>query len=283
MKDNTQALYNYLITNSIDITDSWMGLRLPKKGSHYSIDASTEIVERIKKQNITYVRLIADSLLQSEEEMRESVLAWTSQTAPDRANSDTSLSDVAEQLRNFRRVYWQNIEMFMETSSVDVTIKQWFQWERTINMTFDFIFESFSRVYMNILTTRLVSQQAVIRDLSAPIIPLSSQVGVLPLIGDIDSIRANCILDSTLTQSLTLGIQSLIIDLSGVPVMDTHVANQIFKVIASLRLVGIVATLSGISPVVAQTAVQLGIDFKDIPTFGSLKQAIKTLQEKGMI
>jgi rsbT co-antagonist protein RsbR len=283
MKDNTQALYNYLITNSIDITDSWMGLRLPKKGSHYSIDASTEIVERIKKQNITYVRVIADSLLQSEEEMRESVLAWTSQTAPDRANSDTSLSDVAEQLRNFRRVYWQNIEMFMETSSVDVTIKQWFQWERTINMTFDFILESFSRVYMNILTTRLVSQQAVIRDLSAPIIPLSNQVGVLPLIGDIDSIRANCILDSTLTQSLKLGIQSLIIDLSGVPVMDTHVANQIFKVIASLRLVGIVATLSGISPVVAQTAVQLGIDFKDIPTFGSLKQAIKTLQEKGMI
>jgi rsbT co-antagonist protein RsbR len=283
MKENTQALYNYLITNSIDITDSWMGLRLPKKGSHYSIDASTEIVERIKKQNITYVRVIADSLLQSEEEMRESVLAWTSQTAPDRANSDTSLSDVAEQLRNFRRVYWQNIEMFMETSSVDVTIKQWFQWERTINMTFDFILESFSRVYMNILTTRLVSQQAVIRDLSAPIIPLSNQVGVLPLIGDIDSIRANCILDSTLTQSLKLGIQSLIIDLSGVPVMDTHVANQIFKVIASLRLVGIVATLSGISPVVAQTAVQLGIDFKDIPTFGSLKQAIKTLQEKGMI
>jgi rsbT co-antagonist protein RsbR len=271
------------MTNSIDITDSWMGLRLPKKGSHYSIDASTEIVERIKKQNITYVRVIADSLLQSEEEMRESVLAWTSQTAPDRANSDTSLSDVAEQLRNFRRVYWQNIEMFMETSSVDVTIKQWFQWERTINMTFDFILESFSRVYMNILTTRLVSQQAVIRDLSAPIIPLSNQVGVLPLIGDIDSIRANCILDSTLTQSLKLGIQSLIIDLSGVPVMDTHVANQIFKVIASLRLVGIVATLSGISPVVAQTAVQLGIDFKDIPTFGSLKQAIKTLQEKGMI
>lgn len=210
-----------------------MDLRLPKKGSHYSVDASTEIVERIKKQNITYVRVIADSLLQSEEEMRKSVLAWTSQTATDRANSDTSLSEVAEQLRNFRRVYWQYIEIFMETSSVKI--------------------------------------------------PLSNRVGVLPLIGDIDSIRANCILDSTLTQSLKLGIQSLIIDLSGVPVMDTHVANQIFKVIASLRLVGMVATLSGISPVVAQTAVQLGIDFKDSPTFGSLKQAIKTLQEKGMI
>ncbi|MGB5944545.1 STAS domain-containing protein [Paenisporosarcina sp.] len=283
MKENTQNLYDFLITHSIEITESWLGLRFTKTGSHYSADASTEVAERIKKQNITYVRVIADSLLQSEEEMKKSVLDWTSQTAIDRANSDTSLSDVAEQLRYFRRVYWQYIEKFMETSLGDVTIKQWFQWEKTINMTFDFIFESFSIVYMNALTTRLVSQQAVIRDLSAPIIPLSNHVGVLPLIGDIDSIRATCILDSTLTQSLKLELQSLIIDLSGVPVMDTHVANQIFKVIDSLRLVGITATLSGISPVVAQTAVQLGIDFKAIPTFGSLKQAIKTLQEKGSI
>lgn len=283
MKENTQALYDFLITNSSDITDSWLGLRFTKIGSHYSLDASHEIAERIKKQNITYVRVIADSLLQTEEEMRKSVLDWTSQTAIDRANSETTLSDVAEQLRHFRRVYWQYIERFMEITSVDVTIKQWFQWEKIINMTFDFIFESFSIVYMNVLTSRLVSQQAVIRDLSAPIIPLSNHVGVLPLIGDIDSIRATCILDRTLTQSLKLGLQSLIIDLSGVPVMDTHVANQIFKVIDSLRLVGITATLSGISPVVAQTAVQLGIDFKEVPTFGSLKQAIKTLQEKGTI
>ena len=283
MKENTQALYDFLITNSCSITDSWLDLRFTRTGSHYSVDASPEIAERIKEQNITYVRVIADSLLQSEEEMRQSVLDWTNQTATDRANSETTLSDVAEQLRHFRRVYWQYIERFMETTSVDVTIKQWFSWEKKINLTFDFIFESFSRVYMKVLTTRLASQQAVIRELSAPIIPLSNQVGVLPLIGDIDAIRASCILDSTLTQSLKLRIQSLIIDLSGVPVMDTHVANQIFKVIASLRLVGITATLSGISPVVAQTAVQLGIDFKDVPTFGSLKQAIKTHQENGSI
>jgi rsbT co-antagonist protein RsbR len=100
------------------------------------------------------------------------------------------------------------------------------------------------------------------------------------LIGDIDTIRANCILESTLKQSIELGLQSLIIDLSGVPVMDKMVANQIFNLIASLRLIGIAATLTGIRPEVAQTAVQLGIDFKETPTFGSLKQAIKTHQLK---
>jgi rsbT co-antagonist protein RsbR len=276
MRENTQALYDFLITNSSAITDSWMDLRFKKTGSHYSVDASPNIAERIKKQNMTYVRVIADSLLQSEEEMRKSVVEWTNQTATDRANSDTSLSDVAEQLRNFRRVYWEYIVLFAETSPIDVNLKQWFQWEKNINLTIDFIFESFSIVYMNVVKNRLVSQQAVIRELSAPIIPLSDHVGVLPLIGDIDTLRANCILESTLKQSVELGLQSLIIDLSGVPMMDKMVANQIFNVIASLRLIGIAATLTGIRPDVAQTAVQLGIDFKEIPTFGSLKQAIKT-------
>lgn len=280
MKENTQALYDFLITNSSVITDSWMDLRFKKTGSHYSVDASPDIAERIKKQNMTYVRVIADSLLQSEEEMRKSVVEWTNQTATDRANSDTSLSDVAEQLKNFRRVYWEYIELFTETYPIDVNLKQWFQWEKIINMTFDFIFESFSIVYMNVVKNRLVSQQAVIRELSAPIIPLSDHVGVLPLIGDIDTIRANCILESTLKQSIELGLQSLIIDLSGVPVMDKMEANQIFNLIASLRLIGIAATLTGIRPEVAQTAVQLGIDFKETPTFGSLKQAIKTHQLK---
>ena len=95
MKENTQALYDFLITNSSVITDSWMDLRFKKTGSHYSVDASPDITERIKKQNMTYIRVIADSLLQSEEEMRKSVDEWTNQTATDRANSDTSLSDVA--------------------------------------------------------------------------------------------------------------------------------------------------------------------------------------------
>lgn len=283
MKYNTEALYDYLITNTSAITDTWMELRSKKTGSHYSLDASPEIAQRIKSQNNNYVRVIAQSLLQTDEEMRKSVVEWTNQTAVDRANSETALSDVSEQLRNFRRVYWRHIELFVETGSVEATVKNVFQWEKTINNTFDFIFENFTIVYMSVLMKRLISQQAVIRELSAPIIPLSDEVGVMPLIGDIDSIRANSILENTLSQSIDLKLTSLIIDLSGVPVMDTIVANQIFKVINSLCLVGITAIVTGIRPEVAQTAVHLGIDFKDIQTYGSLKQAINTLKTKNTL
>lgn len=257
-----------------------MELRYNKKGSHYSSDANPEIAQRIESQMNHYGRLIANALHQTEQEVKSDIIEFTNQTAVERANSNTSIIDVSEQLRNFRRVYWKQIEQFLEMESDTVSIKELLDWEKTINMTLDLIFENFTTVYMRVLTDRINSQQEVIRELSAPIIPLSNEVGVLPLIGVIDSVRANDILENTLGQSVRLDITTLIIDLSGVPMVDTMVANEIFKIITSLGLLGTTTILTGIRPEVAQTSVQLGIDFKEIPTYSSLKQAIKILQDK---
>ncbi len=280
MNKNTKALYDYLIENHSTIAKDWMDLRYSKKGSHYSADAQPEVAQRVESQMNHYALLIANALNQTEQEMKSEVIEFTNQTAVDRANSNTSIIDVSEQLRNFRRVFWKQIELFLVTNSDTITIKELLEWEKTINMTLDFIFESFTTVYMSVLMDRIISQQDVIRELSAQIIPLTNEVGVLPLIGVIDSVRANDILENTLTQSVRLNITTLIIDLSGVPMVDTMVANEIFKIITSLGLLGTSSILTGIRPEVAQTSVQLGIDFKEIPTYSSLKQAIKDLQDK---
>ncbi|MDX1770732.1 MAG: STAS domain-containing protein [Planococcaceae bacterium] len=280
MNKNTQALHDYLIKNLSTITKDWMDLRYNKKGSHYSADANPEIAQRIESQMNQYAGLIAKSLNQTEPEMKSEIIEFTNQTAVERANSNTSIIDVSEQLRNFRRVYWKQIEQFLEIESDTVSVKELLEWEKTINMTLDFIFENFTTVFMRVLMDRVTSQQDVIRELSTPIIPLSNEVGVLPLVGVIDSVRANDILEITLGQSVRLDITTLIMDLSGVPMVDTMVANEIFKIITSLRLLGISTILTGIRPEVAQTSVQLGIDFKEIPTYSSLKQAIKLLQDK---
>lgn len=280
MNKNTQALYDYLMENLSTITTDWMDLRYNKKGSHYSADAQPEVAQRIATQMNHYALLIANALNQTEQEMKNDIIEFTNQTAVDRANSNTSIIDVSEQLRNFRRVYWKQIELFLDTNSETISTKDLLAWEKTINMTLDFMFESFTTVYMRVLMDRIISQQDVIRELSAQIIPLTNEVGVLPLIGVIDSVRANDILENTLTQSVRLNITTLIIDLSGVPMVDTMVANEIFKIITSLGLLGTSCILTGIRPEVAQTSVQLGIDFKEIPTYSSLKQAIKVLQDK---
>lgn len=114
-------------------------------------------------------------------------------------------------------------------------------------------------------------------ELSIPIVRVTEEIGVLPLVGNIDTKRAQQLMDKALTEGTDLNLQYMIIDLSGVPIIDTMVADQIFKVISSLKLVGIETKLTGIRPEIAQTMVNIGIDFKNVFTFSSLHQAIKSL------
>jgi rsbT co-antagonist protein RsbR len=116
-------------------------------------------------------------------------------------------------------------------------------------------------------------------ELSIPIIRVKEDIGVLPLIGDLDTRRAQELMNKALREGTKFNLSYFIIDLSGVPIIDTMVADQIFKVIDALMLTGIKSILTGIRPEIAQTIVHLGIDLnqKGITIFSSLHQALKNL------
>src|SRR5690606_34990298 len=120
----------------------------------------------------------------------------------------------------------------------------------------------------------------LITEMSAPVIRLADTIGLLPLIGEINTHRAQVIFEKALEQSARNKIQTLFIDLSGVPIIDTMVAHQIFQLIKGLKLIGVTTALSGISPNIAQTSVQLGLDFSDIKVFNTLTQAIELQETK---
>lgn len=277
MNKKAEALYQFLVDHAADFTEDWQKRQRVIKGSDYSADAPPEVMNRVKEQNSNYVRLVAKSLLQTESEMKETISAWTSQTAADRIKSNTQLTEVAWNSGVFRRVYWEYIQKFVKQTELDITLDNVFEWERKLNYTLDYVFETFIIVFMEILMNRLSSQATLIRELSAPVITLTNSVGLLPLIGDIDTTRAKGLMESTLTQSVQSGINTLILDLSGVVMVDTMVAHQIFKMIDALKLLGVNTVVTGIRPEVAQTAVQLGLDFSGIMTGGNLQNVIKKL------
>ncbi|TYR72989.1 STAS domain-containing protein [Rossellomorea vietnamensis] len=280
MKTKTEELYHFLIDNIPSFTEDWLQFQEIKTGSHYSLDAPPEVLGKIKEQNGKYVRLVAESLLQNEEEMKKSIADWTSQTASDRANSDTSLTEVTRNGGYFRTILIDYIERFATQTELDVSIGDLFHWVKKINTTFDYVMETFTDNFLKILLSRLSSQSMLINELSAPVITLTEDVGLLPIIGDIDTSRAKSILETTLQQAADSGISYLIIDLSGVVMVDTMVAHQIFQLIESLKLIGVETALTGIRPEVAMTAVQLGIDFSEIKTESSLERVILTLARK---
>jgi ABC-type sugar transport system substrate-binding protein/anti-anti-sigma regulatory factor len=121
----------------------------------------------------------------------------------------------------------------------------------------------------------IAAQRSMIQELSTPIIPISDKILVLPLVGTIDSARAKKFVDSWLGVNSYRQGGVLIIDITGVAVVDTGVAHHLVQAARAAQLLGALVMLVGISPEVAQTVVQLGVDLSSLPTYSSLQVGLE--------
>jgi anti-anti-sigma factor len=123
-------------------------------------------------------------------------------------------------------------------------------------------------------------QSLMLIELSTPMLSISSTTVVVPLIGTMDTYRVQH-LNNTLLQGIaSLRVQNLILDITGVPVVDTQVANALIQAAQSVRLLGARVVLCGIRPEVAQVLVGLGINFSQMPTYASLQSAISNILQE---
>ncbi|WP_165774637.1 STAS domain-containing protein [Candidatus Viridilinea mediisalina] len=127
------------------------------------------------------------------------------------------------------------------------------------------------------LQTSLQAQQdlnRIVAELSVPVLPIHEDTLVVPLVGNIDSARAEQILHSVLSRVEQRVVRSVILDVTGVAVVDTHVAGALLRVANATRLMGASVTLAGIRPEVAQALVGLGVDLQVLRTVASLQEAL---------
>jgi rsbT co-antagonist protein RsbR len=117
--------------------------------------------------------------------------------------------------------------------------------------------------------------QAAIRELSTPVIRVHERILLLPLVGTIDSHRANQVMDSVLLKVSEAQAKVIIIDIAGVPVVDTKVADSLVKTTAAVRLLGAETILTGITAQVARTIIQLGVDISTMHTLSRLSEGIE--------
>jgi len=121
---------------------------------------------------------------------------------------------------------------------------------------------------------RLKEQSHTIREMSTPTIELWSGVLVLPVVGVVDSMRAQHMIESMLNKIAETHSKVIIMDIQGVAAVDTAVANHIIKITVATKLMGCECILSGITPAVAQTIIQLGIDMVNIKTKSTLSDGL---------
>jgi rsbT co-antagonist protein RsbR len=119
------------------------------------------------------------------------------------------------------------------------------------------------------------AQTTLLDQLSVPVIQVWENILLLPLIGVIDSRRAAQVLESMLISIASAGAQIVIVDITGVPVVDTSVASYLVRAVQAAQLLGCQTLLVGISPEIAQTLVGLGVDFSKITTRSTLRSGLE--------
>jgi len=141
---------------------------------------------------------------------------------------------------------------------------------KLIHLDTSLVVETYSRITNEAMT----AQSRSLMEMSTPVTQIWEGVLFLPIVGIVDSKRAQEIMNTTLTKISQTQSRAFIMDISGVAVVDTAVANYLIKVTKATRLMGCECTISGLSPAIAQTIVELGIDVGRVMTTATMQDAL---------
>ncbi|MBJ7895729.1 STAS domain-containing protein [Bacillus atrophaeus] len=225
-----------------------------------------------REQLITY---LGQALYQDMQEVTERISEWSKQAGEMFIRLNVSLSESLRAISFYRTVIWnvftEELEQrkFAAITMLDVS--------KMLDPLFDKVSSIIGEVYEQHNNRLMKIAYTALEELSVTVVPVAETIAVIPLVGAIDTHRAKLIMDISLNEGARLKLKHIILDVSGVPLIDTMVADQIFHIVNALRLTGIKAMITGIHPEIAQTIVSLGLDFGDIKTRATLQQALKEL------
>ncbi|WP_046176069.1 STAS domain-containing protein [Domibacillus indicus] len=268
-------LYKYLLDKAWNLTEEWYAALNKSKTEGVYASNDPEVIRKLKQQNFDFHEHLCEVFIKEEAAFFESFTEWIREIATDDEHLNTPIHIILSEFLNVQEQYLDYIAQFVRDHEGAYTFEEVTRWNRVLVKTFGKVVRRFVEENHKFSQLKLKSQQEVIYELSAPVIALQSHKGLLPVIGAVDTERARHLLEKTISQCAEKGINHLFIDLSGVIVVDTMVALEIFRLVEALKLIGVKSTLSGIRPEVAMTSIQLGINFNDLDITGNLIQAMK--------
>ncbi|CAB3753002.1 STAS domain-containing protein [Paraburkholderia humisilvae] len=152
----------------------------------------------------------------------------------------------------------------------------------TVSLLLDALGLYTTEVFQRSRESIILRQREELLELSTPVVQLWENILALPLIGTLDSARTQVVMESLLQKIVETGASIAIIDITGVPTVDTLVAQHLLKTVAAARLMGADCIISGIRPQIAQTIVHLGVDLTNVTTKATLADAfVIALQRTG--
>lgn len=267
-------LYKYLMNRTGELTEEWYKNLEKDRSSGVYASSSTAEITRLKEQNHEFHIRFFRIFLSEESNCIKQFDSWIKKVASDQNHLATPSYQILREYYKTRDQYIDLVKEFVSLHEGEYTQEVIESWNKMITATMDKVTLWFMEEHHKYLMNRLQKHQELVYELSSPVINLNDRIGLLPLVGDIDTARAKLILEKTLEQCAEKSLDFLFIDLSGVVAIDTMVAQRIFQLNEALGLIGVKTTLSGMRPEIVQTTIQLGLSFDKIPVTSTLSKAL---------
>lgn len=269
-----QELHTFLLSKARQLTEDWYNSLDKNTTNGVYSSSDPKVIETLKNQNFEFHGILCNVFAEDKETFNQKIDEWVLTIAEDKEHLETPNQYILREFMRVRHQYLEFLKEYAETHMEENIFEQFSRWNQVIIEAFDRVMLRFVELRTEVVEQQIQSQQEVINELSSPVISLNVHTALLPLVGNIDPTRAELILENALEQCVHKEVSQLFIDLSGVVLIDTMVAHQIFQLIDALQLIGVKPILSGLRPEIAQTAVQLGLNFDNLTITSTLSQAL---------
>ncbi|TQR06815.1 STAS domain-containing protein [Psychrobacillus soli] len=258
-----KQIATYIQANIDKILEKWKVRMEDDQDDRFFQIMSDQVIDTTVRE---FGELMISSLTASEETYDEKLKDFSVQIV----RYGWSVTFVLRALTNFTEVIYEEMEEagLLTESNYKSFREILTNWITPLNHS---VVDAYSKVWEK--TVNL--QKIALQELSASLIPVFDKISVMPLVGTIDTERAKLIMENLLQGVVKHRAEVVLLDITGVPVVDTMVAHHIIQAADAVRLVGAKCMLVGIRPEIAQTIVTLGINLTDFTTTSTLQRGME--------
>ncbi len=264
-------LQEILRENESAILDEWVKAQLQ------AITLRTDLLSNVgvKQQSVDFFNVFQMAVKSGEmtdifSQQWEAVRSVLEKISKTRSMQSFTSTETATFIFSLKQTLFSQLEKALGNDSKTLAKEIW-----TTSLLLDRLGLYTTEIFLKSREEVIKRQQEEMFELSTPVIKLWEQILAIPLIGTLDSARTQVIMENLLQEIVNTSSSVAIIDITGVPTVDTMVAQHLIKTVSAARLMGAECVISGIRPQIAQTMVHLGIAFDDIITRATLADALK--------
>lgn len=259
---NTKMI-NGIRENMDEIIVRWQVEMKDEKGERFFHFMPTDLINKTSRE---FAELMTSNIAESDAVNSEKLAMFTEKVV----RFGWSIKFVNKAIDHFMEITFKILEehKIIENDNMRDYIRLFLKWITPLR-------ESMIEAYSTEWERTVSLQRIALQELSASLIPVFEKISVMPLVGTIDTERAKLIMENLLEGVVKQRAEVVLLDITGVPVVDTMVAHHIIQAADAVRLVGAKCMLVGIRPEIAQTIVTLGINLNEFSTTSTLQRGMQ--------